>query len=398
MQDLVRRVCIVGAGPAGLVIGHILHQSGIPFVILERQQRNELRTLTKAGLIEQRVVAALRPFGLADPILNLGARSGIAEFRLDGTAFVIDYGRLTPDGKGHFIYAQNELEGDWAEALLAAGGEIRFGARVTGITETGDRAALSILAADGKPAVVHAEIVVGCDGAGSIVAREAALPTFGVARPFRWLAVIAAAPPPAPRTVYGLHRRGYSAFMRRTPGSTRYYLEVPNEATHEDWPEDRVWQELELRMAAGGQPSPVRGDLIERDFLDLRVRVREPMQKGRIFLAGDAAHTVTPAGGKGMNMAILDAIELAFGLCELYGKSANEARLMRYSATRIPDVWRYEEFSNWMLGLLHPRHALPTDESSSAQEFAFGLRRGRLERMVNDAQFAYWFAQAFAGT
>jgi p-hydroxybenzoate 3-monooxygenase len=398
MQDVVRRVCIVGAGPAGLVIGHILQQSGIPFVILERQERRELRAFTKAGLIEQRVVAALKPFGLADPILNRGARSGIAEFRLDGTAFVIDYGRLTPDGKGHFVYAQNELVADWADGLVAAGGDIRFGARVTGIATTGRTSALSTLMANGTPAVVHAEIVVGCDGAGSIVARETGFPAFDVTHPFRWLAVIAAAAPPAPRTVYGLHRRGFSAFMRRTPTSTRYYLEVPKEATHEEWSEERVWQELELRLAADGQASARRGDLIERDFLDLRVRVREPMQKDRIFLAGDAAHMVTPAGGKGMNMAILDGIELASGLCELYGKSANESRLAGYSATRIPEIWRYEEFSNWMLGLLHARHVLGGDESLPAQEFTFGLRRGRLARMTDDAQFSHWFAQAYSGT
>lgn len=344
------------------------------------------------------MVAALSQFGLADPILTRGARTGIAEFRLDGEAYVIGYGRLTPDGKGYFIYPQNELVADWAEALLAAGGDICFGARVTGITQTADGAVLTTLAADEKPAVVKAEIVVGCDGAGSVVARETEFPTFGVAHPFRWLAVIAAAAPPAPRTVYGLHRRGYSAFMRRTPSSTRYYLEVPKNAFHEDWPEHLVWQELELRMAAAGQAPPIPGKLIERDFLDLRVRVREPMQNGRIFLAGDAAHIVTPAGAKGMNMAILDAIELALGLCELYGKSANDNRLINYSATRRPEIWRYEEFSNWMLGLLHAGHALRGDESTSAQELAFGLRRARLERMISDAQFARWFAQAFAGT
>ena len=290
----------------------------------------------------------------------------------------MDYGRLTPDGQGHFIYAQNELVGDWAEALLAAGGDICFGARVTGITEAADGVELSAaLAPDARPIVVKTEIVVGCDGAGSIVARETGFPTFEVAHPFRWLAVIAAAAPPAPRSVYGLHRRGFSAFMRRTPSSTRYYLEVPKDASHVDWPEDRVWQELNVRMEAAGQVSPARGDLIERDFLDLRVRVREPMQKGRVFLAGDAAHMVTPAGGKGMNMAILDAIELASGLCERYGKSGNEDRLVRYTSVRMPEVWRYEEFSNWMLGLLHARHALRGDDSVAAEEFAFGLRRGR---------------------
>ncbi|MBV9064562.1 MAG: FAD-dependent monooxygenase [Methylobacteriaceae bacterium] len=141
----------------------------------------------------------------------------------------------------------------------------------------------------------------------------------------------------------------------------------------------------------------MRGDLIERDFLDLRVRVREPMQKGHVFLVGDAAHMVTPAGGKGMNMAIIDAIELAFGLCERFGKSGNQDRLRRYTAVRMPDVWRYEEFSNWMLGLLLPKHALHADNSDAAEEFAFGLRRGRLDRMVNDPQFFRWFSETFAG-
>jgi p-hydroxybenzoate 3-monooxygenase len=120
------------------------------------------------------------------------------------------------------------------------------------------------------------------------------------------------------------------------------------------------------------------------------------MHKGIVFLAGDAAHMVTPAGGKGMNMAILDAIELASGICECYGKSADEARLKRYSAARMPEVWRYEEFSNWMLGLNHPGHVLRGDDSH-AQEFAFGLRRARLDRMFSDTQFARWFAEAFAG-
>jgi p-hydroxybenzoate 3-monooxygenase len=398
MQELVHRVCIIGAGPAGLVLGHILHQSGIPFIILERQDHADLRAITKAGLIEQRVVEALKPFGLADPILNCGARSGIAEFRLDGAAFILDYGRLTPDGKGHFIYAQNELVADWAEALVAAGGNIQFGARVVGIAETGDGAELKVsLAPDGKPAVLRAQIVVGCDGAGSIIARESRFPTLEVAHPFRWLAIIAAAAPPALRTAYGLHSRGFSAFMRRGPSSTRYYLEVPKEATHDEWPEDRIWQELEVRLAAAGHASPVRGSLLERDFLDLRVRVRQPMQKGNVFLAGDAAHMVTPAGGKGMNMAILDAIELASAICECLGTSADEARLGRYSAARIPEIWRYEDFSNWMLGLLHSSHALRGDGSLAAQEFALGLRRARLDRMVSDTQFARWFAETYAG-
>jgi p-hydroxybenzoate 3-monooxygenase len=256
----------------------------------------------------------------------------------------------------------------------------------------------AILAPDAKPVVVQAEMVLGCDGAGSIVARESGFPTFEVNHPFRWLALIAAAPPPVPRTIYGLHLWGFSAFMRRSPSTTRYYLQVSKDVTHNNWPADRVWEELNLRMEAPGHASPLRGDLLERDFLDLRVRVREPMQQGRLFLAGDAAHMVTPTGGKGMNMGILEAIELASALCEHYGNSGSENRLQRYTSVRMPEVWRYEEFSNWMLGLLLPKHALRADGSAAAEEFAFGLRRGRLDRMINDPQFSRSFSQTFAGS
>jgi p-hydroxybenzoate 3-monooxygenase len=393
------RVCIVGAGPAGLALAHILQQAKISFVVLERQQREELRAKTKAGLIEPRVVAALRPFGLDEPILKRGGRNGIAEFRIDGKVFVVDYGRLTEDGKGHFVYAQNELVADWAEALIAAGGEIRFGARVTNVAQ--DANGVDVRATrdpNDAPGTIRADILVGCDGAGSIVAREAGVMTMEVSHPFRWLALIAAAAPSSLRTVYGLRRRGFSALMRRASNSTRYYLEVPAGDTVADWPDERVWKELDARMGAPGEAPPARGELVERDILDLRVRVREPMQKGRIFIAGDAAHLVTPAGAKGMNMAILDVIELAAGLCECYGKPGTEYRLAGYTAKRMPEIWRYEEFSNWMLSILHAKHEARADDNASAENFAFGLRRGRLDRMINDPLFARWFAHNWAGS
>jgi p-hydroxybenzoate 3-monooxygenase len=161
-----------------------------------------------------------------------------------------------------------------------------------------------------------------------------------------------------------------------------------------DWPDERIWAELEERMAIPDQLPLVRGDLIERDFLDLRVRVREPMQLGRIFLAGDAAHMVTPAGAKGMKMAIQDAIELAAGLCERYGEAANDDRLRGYTASRLPDIWRYQEFSNWMLSILHAGPAGQTDE----QDFVHRLRRARLNRMINDPVYARWFGRTYSGS
>jgi p-hydroxybenzoate 3-monooxygenase len=388
-------VCIVGAGPAGLVLAHILHQSNIPFVILEREQSGELRSRTKAGLIEQRTVAALRPFGLSGTITERGGRNGICEFRIDGEVIVCDYGAASDDGQGHYIYAQHELVGDWADALVAKGGQIRFGVKVIDVAENETNVQVrAVTLANGEPFTVRAEVVVACDGAGSVVARAAGFETFEIAHPFRWLAVIAAIAPPSPRTVYALHPRGFAGQFRRSATSTRYYLEVPVADRLADWPDERIWAELEERMTIAHQSSLVRGDLIERDFLDLRVRVREPMQLGRIFLAGDAAHMVTPAGAKGMNLAIQDAIELAAGLCERYGDAADGNRLGNYTASRLPEIWRYQEFSSWMLSILHAGPAGQTDK----QDFVHRLRRARLDRMINDPVYARWFGRAYSGS
>jgi p-hydroxybenzoate 3-monooxygenase len=387
-------VCIVGAGPAGLVLAHILHQSNISFVILEREQSGELRSRTKAGLIEQRAVAALQPFGLADTITERGGRNGICEFRIDGEVIVCDYGAPSDDGRGHYIYPQQELVGDWADALVAKGGRIRFGVKVVDVAENEtDAEVRAVTVANGEPFTIRAEAVVACDGGGSVIARAAGFETFEIAHPFRWLAIIAAIAPPS-RTVFALHARGFAGQFRRSATSTRYYLEVPVTDTLADWPDERIWTELEQRMAIPDQLPLVRGDLIERDFLDLRVRVREPMQLGRIFLAGDAAHMVTPAGAKGMNMAIQDAIELAAGLCERYGDTANGDRLGNYTASRLPDIWRYQEFSNWMLGILHAGPAGQTDKPDFIQR----LRRARLDRMINDPVYARWFGRSYSGS
>jgi len=385
-------VCIVGAGPAGLVLGHLLARAQVPYMILERLEADGLRARTKAGLIEQHTVELLEPYGLADPIIERGTRNGVCEFRADGEAFVLDYGALT-DSPGHFIYPQHELVADWAEQLLSAGGEIRFGTRAVAAAQDENGALVSaVVEASGEQLAISCEAVAVCDGGGSELAGIATIESLDVSHPFRWLAVIASAPPATPRTVYGLHPRGFAGQMRRSAELTRYMLEIPANDGLDEWPDARIWAELQDRLAVADRPSLQQGELIERDVLDLRVRVREPMQAGRVFLAGDAAHLITPAGGKGMNLAIQDAVELASGLCELYGAAGAGERLARYSETRLPVVWRYQEFSNLMLlGLMHAGR-------DGDARFAYRLRRATLERVIDDPQFSRWFAHAYAGS
>jgi p-hydroxybenzoate 3-monooxygenase len=387
-------VCIVGAGPAGLVVAHLLQRAEVSCIVLERLPADRLRARTKAGMIEQQTIDLLAPHGLAGTILARGARNGVCEFRADGAAFVLDYGALI-DSPGHFIYPQHELVAEWAEQLLAAGGQIRFGTCVTGVVQDADGAVVTAaLEATGEPLELVCDAVVVCDGAGSeLAAGMAGVEAFEVGYPFRWLTVIAAVSPPTPRTIYSLHARGFAGQMRRSSTLTRYMLEVPLADGVGDWPDDRIWAELQRRLAVAGRPALQEGELVERDMLDLRVRVREPMQFGRVFLAGDAAHLVTPAGGKGMNLAIQDAIELAAGLCECYGPGRAGERLVRYSDTRLPAVWRYQEFSNLMLSLF-----APGVRGSEDGNFAFRLSRARLERVLSDPQFSRWFAHAYIGT
>ena len=309
-------VCIVGAGPAGLVTAHLLQRAGISFVVLERQEADGLRARVKAGLIEYRTVELLSPHGLADPIVGRGGRIGMIEFRADGQAFVLDYAGLC-GGRGSYIYPQHELVADWAGQLLAAGGDLRFGVEATGIEQSEDGVVVSAVRGT-ESVTVECEAVVVGDGAASVLSAGAA----GVSAtyPTRWLTLIAAAPPSAAGAIYGLHARGFAGQFHRSAAMTRFMLEIPAGEGYGQWDDDRIWAELEQRLTAAGRPAIQRGEFLERDILDHRVRVCDPMQHGRVFLAGDAAHLITPAGGKGMNIAIQDAIELASGLTERYGE------------------------------------------------------------------------------
>ena len=247
-------VCIVGAGPAGLVVAHLLHQAGISNLVLERQRADELRTRMKAGMIEHRTVELLGAHDLSGTIVAHGTRVGACEFRADGEAFVLDYARLCR-GRGHSIYPQQELVGDWAEQLLAAGGEIVFGVEATGVEAHGDGAVVTAVdGSTGAATAIECEVVACCDGAAG--AFTAGVDVASAAYPFRWLTLIAAVPPSTRGTIYGLHPRGFAGQMHRSPTMSRFMLEVPAGDGLDDWPNDRIWAELRDRLAAEGR-SPI---------------------------------------------------------------------------------------------------------------------------------------------
>lgn len=392
-------VCVVGAGPAGLVVALLLQQAQIPCVVLERLSRQAFYRVAGAGLIEDRTVRALEAHGLAEPILVHGSSNSLCEFRYEGRSFVLDYGALT-GGRGSFIYPQHELVAWLADRYISAGGEIHFGVRALRVEQLANAATVfAVEDTTGQALPVRCQFVAGCDGARSTLRdgiKNASV--FESQHPFRWFALIAEAAPSKPQTIYGFHPRGYAGQFRRGPNLTRFMLEVPRGSMLSDWTDEQIWAELQQRLHANEEPVLAQAPFIERDVLDLRVRVIEPMHHHRLYLAGDSAHLITPAAGKGMNLAIHDAIELGLALRERYMTDPQGTRLAEYSNTRLPAIWRTQLFSNWMLTLFFARLDGSADTASEvATDFAYRLRRARLQELMDNPALKSWFAHAYAG-
>jgi p-hydroxybenzoate 3-monooxygenase len=381
---MMRDVGIVGAGPAGLFAANVLVRAGIDCVVFERLAEDGVRARARAGQIEYRTVRLLDRHGLADGLLRRGTTMGTCEFRRSGKRHVLDYEALS--GAAHHSYPQQLLVGDLVDSLRAAGGEIRFGAPVESIRLADE----PVVVTGGEE--VRCGFVLGCDGFHG-VARVAARGTraCGVDFGARWLAILAETPASGVEQIYGLHPEGFAGQMHRSSTVSRFYLQIPPDADAAAWDADAVWSQLDTRLAAEGEPL-ARGPVIDSSVLELHSYVTEPMQAGRLFLAGDAAHIVTPAGGKGMNLALQDAAELTEGLLAHF-RSGDPARLDAYSSTRLPRIWQTVEFSHWMLQLL-----LAGQPGVAEGAFQEGLREARLARLMTDDAFARAFARAYVGT
>jgi p-hydroxybenzoate 3-monooxygenase len=383
-NGFVMGVGVVGAGPAGLFAGNVLVRAGIDCLVLERLDEDAVRSRARAGLIEHRTARLLEAHGLAGGMLQRGKTLGACEFRRRGRTHVFDYATLS--GGHHHVYPQQFLVGDLIDSLRAAGGEIRFGTPVEAM-RLGDPAV--ILAADGTS--VACDFVLGCDGFHG-VCRPAAVGTVCCAVDFgaEWLALLAEAASSSEHQIYGLHPEGFAGHMHRTATTSRFYLQVDPGTRVDEWDDDAIWSALATRLAAAGEDL-VRGPIVDRSRLELRSSVTQPMQVGSLYLAGDAAHIVTPAGGKGMNLALQDVSELVEGLIGFY-RCGDRSRLDAYSATRLPKVWRSVEFSHGMLQMLLA-HRLGTAEAN----FHEGLRDTRLARLMEGGAWARDFAVTYVG-
>ena len=355
------QVGIVGAGPAGLMLSHLLHRLGIQSVVLETRSRDYVERRVRAGVLEQGSADLLTSAGVVERMMREGLSHDGINLRFAGEQHRIDFRRLT--GRGITVYGQQEVVKDLIKQRLEDGGEIWFEAEATAVEAIdGDRPRIVYLE-DGVPTTLQCEFVAGCDGSHG-VARAAleAIPSplagegqgggsasYERTYPFAWLGILAKTPPAADELIYAYHERGFALHSMRSPEISRLYLQVDADETMDAWPEDRVWNELRLRLAEPGlQP----GEIIEDGITPMRSLVTEPMQRGRLFLAGDAAHIVPATGAKGMNLALGDVRVLAEALAASY-RSKSSDLLERYSEVCLQRVWRAEHFSAWMTGLLH---------------------------------------------
>lgn len=348
------QVAIIGAGPSGLLLGQLLHKAGISNIILERQSPDYVLGRIRAGVLEQGMVDLLRKAGVSQRMDNEGLVHDGFELAFAGKRQHIDLKGLT-GGSTVMIYGQTEVTRDLMAARQAAGGETIYEAGNVRPHDMKTDQPYVTFEKDGQTLRIDCDYIAGCDGYHG-VARQSipaeALEVFERVYPFGWLGILADTPPVNEELVYAAHERGFALCSMRSATRTRYYVQVGAEEKVEDWSDERFWDELKARLPAELAERLVTGPSIEKSIAPLRSFVVEPMQFGRLFLVGDAAHIVPPTGAKGLNLAASDVSTLFDILCKVYKEGRTDA-VEQYSAVCLRRIWKAERFSWWMTSMLH---------------------------------------------
>src|SRR5690606_4002508 len=343
------QVGIIGAGPAGLLLSHLLHLRGISSVVLERRSRDYVERRIRAGVLEQGTVDTLIAAGVGERMLREGLPHHGIELRYGGETHRIAFEKLVP-GRAITVYGQQEVVKDLIAARLAAGGDIRFEVEDVALHSLEDQPYLTF---GGER--LDCDVIAGCDGFHGVSrpsVPEGVLTAYEREYPFAWLGVLATVPPSSEELIYARNERGFALHSMRSPTLSRFYLQVPPDADLDDWPDGRIWDELKARLETVPGFTLTTGDIVEKGVTPMRSFVIEPMQYGRLYLAGDAAHIVPPTGAKGLNLAVADVRVLTEALAAYFETGSTEL-LDGYSAACLKRVWRAQHFSWWMTTLLH---------------------------------------------
>jgi p-hydroxybenzoate 3-monooxygenase len=342
------QVAIIGAGPAGLLLGHLLHLAGVDSVIVERASRRHIEGRIRAGLLEQGSVDTLTEAGLGARLHREGLAHDGMELRFAGQRQRIDLQGLT--GKRVTIYGQQEAVKDMVAARLDTGRPILFEVENTAIHDIATAAPCVTFTHAGEAHELHCDVVAACDGfhgVGRAAMPDSVLRVFERVYPFAWLGILADAKPVSHELIYARHEQGFALATMRSERVSRLYLQCAPDEDLSGWSDRRIWDALGERLGGVNE-----GPITQRGVTAMRSFVAEPMRFGRLFLAGDAAHIVPPTGAKGMNLAIADIRVLAAALAAFF-REGTEALMEEYSATCLARIWKVQRFSWWMTALLH---------------------------------------------
>jgi p-hydroxybenzoate 3-monooxygenase len=388
MTEERTQVGIIGAGPAGLLLGQMLHVAGIDSVILERQDRVYVENRIRAGVLEQGTVEMLREVGVDARLKREGMVHDGVEIGFLGKRHRVDFRDLV--GKTVTVYGQTEVTRDLIEARLAAGRPLVFEAADVAIHGAdGDAPSLS-WRKGGAAHTLRCDYVAGCDGYHGVSRQtipQHLMRTFDRTYPFGWLGILAEVPPASHELIYAAHERGFALASMRSPRRSRYYIQSRIDENLAEWPDDRIWEELKLRLGV----SMTTGPSIEKSVAPLRSFVAEPMRWGRLFLAGDAAHIVPPTGAKGLNLAASDVYYLSRAFAARY-RGGNEDLLDAYSSMALARVWKAERFSWWLTSMLHKFHDPGSFEARmqlAELEYLMGSRAARTSLAENYVGLPY---------
>ncbi|HVE48199.1 MAG TPA: 4-hydroxybenzoate 3-monooxygenase [Casimicrobiaceae bacterium] len=351
------QVAIIGAGPAGLMLSHLLHRAGIATLIVEARSREHCEHRVRAGVLEQHTVDLMNETGVGSRLQREGLVHHGIKLRFGGRTLRIDFSTLTP-GRAVTVYGQQEVVKDLIAARVADGGTVLFDATATEIRDIDGKTPRLTFAQHGKTQEIQCDFIAGCDGFHGI-ARPAfpasARTIYERSYPFAWLGVLVSAAPSSEELIYALHDDGFALLSMRSPEVTRLYLQCEPDEDLAKWPDARVWAELHKRLEDCSGPRLNEGPITQKGVTPMRSFVAEPMRYGHLFLAGDAAHIVPPTGAKGMNLAIADVRVLASALQSFYREGKTDA-LDAYSDRCLVRVWKAQRFSWWMTSLLHRFH------------------------------------------
>jgi p-hydroxybenzoate 3-monooxygenase len=383
------QVGIVGAGPAGLFLSHLLYLRGISSVIVETRSRDYIEARVRAGLLEEGTARTLEEMGVADRMHREQLVHHGIELCFGGKRHRIDLHGLT--GKTVSIYGQHEVVKDLVAARLATGAEIVFEVEETSLHDLGGEQPKIRYRKDGAEHEIACDFIAGCDGYHGISRPSIpadVLRTYERVYAFGWLGILADAPITNDELIYANHERGFALYTMRSPEVTRLYLQCRADEDLSEWPDDRIWAELHTRLETGDGWRVAEGPILQKSVAPLRSFVAEPMRYGRLFLAGDAAHIVPPTGAKGLNLAVADVRVLTEALAQFYA-SGKEELLGAYSAICLDRIWKVQRFSWWMTAMLH--------RFDDDTEFDRRIQMAELAYVTSSSAAAHSLAENYVG-